>query len=157
MKRKGMLLASETLKIIIAVICIGFLVYLLGAIYFAKVADQQKIEAQKITAFMKDGFPKLNQTNPSLEMDGLTAKGWTIFSFSETEKKPDACAGQSCICVCDTVTFDVFDAQLKKCTDNNVCYMRPMLLDGKDIEINKDGSTNIQIYKKDNWYGVMQK
>ena len=156
-EKKGMLLASETLKIIIAVICLSFLVYLVGRIYFSNVNNQAKIEAQKTLTTMKEIYPKLNSTNPSHPVYGLSAKGWTIFSFSDTDPKPDVCAGQDCICLCDTVTFDVFNAQLKKCTENNVCYTSKMILSEPSIYIKKDGTTNIELFKSGNWYGVRKK
>lgn len=44
--KKGFLLANETLKIIIAVICIGFLIYFLAMLYLSKSGTQDKMDAE---------------------------------------------------------------------------------------------------------------
>ena len=46
--KRGFLLAEETLKIIIAVICIVFLVYILVAVYNSHSADKKIEQAKEV-------------------------------------------------------------------------------------------------------------
>ena len=50
--RKGFLLAEETLKIILAVISIGFLVYFLSALYFANQNSEELEQAEASLEFL---------------------------------------------------------------------------------------------------------
>ena len=47
MDKKGFLLGEETLKIIVAVVCLGFLVYFLSALYFSNANSKEKIQAEE--------------------------------------------------------------------------------------------------------------
>ena len=142
--KKGMLLASETLKIVIAVICIGFLVYFLVHLYFNNVNGRKLIEAtnslEKITGVIsmvdQDGIEREDHlTNPSK---------WRLMSFVGSETKPNACAGINCLCICKDVKIDNFlfarDRQAKACDDKGVCTIVENLNEFGEIKIEADGT-----------------
>lgn len=149
-----MLLASETLKIIIAVICIGFLIYLLAAVYFSNVSDKEKLEAEKVLNDFEDIYSSLNESNSPYSYYGVSPGGWKIFSYTDMDEKPNSCAGKNCICICDVSNLDLFNSQLKKCAEEGVCYITNLVEDNPDIFINKDGSTNVVLYKEGSWEGI---
>src|SRR3989338_4460161 len=78
-EKRGFLLAEETLKIIIAVISIGFLIYFLAALYFAS-RDAEKLEqAGASLEFLINDIP-----NSCLNI------GW-----------------EKCICICENTLLDL--------------------------------------------------
>ena len=127
--KKGFLLAEETLKIILAVIAVGFLALFLFSLYnsgkdsrdlgYAKDSLNllmQEIDDQKD----QEGVPEVQIYNP---------KGWVISSwpniytkgmlFWETNKQgsPQPCINfgwDNCICICKKNTPD-------KCSSKGVC------------------------------------
>lgn len=117
--RRGFLLAEETLKIIIAVICIVFLVYILVAVYNSK-TSANKIESAK------DMLSRIETIISSLEegeiesQDVLNPKGWHLYSFVG-EEKPNSCLGNNCLCICDNALIKMIKSQAKKCDDDGAC------------------------------------
>ncbi|GBE19801.1 MAG TPA: hypothetical protein ENG87_01055 [Candidatus Pacearchaeota archaeon] len=137
--KKGFLLAEETLKIIIAVISIAFLVYFLTALYFAKVNDEKKVQAEANLKRMDSLINDLDKIDPQ-EHQLNEPRGWYLFGF--IDKKPNTCVGQSCICICDKVNIDtllgLIDArQPSECDEDGVCLAVPNLKQFKEIEINQ--------------------
>ena len=65
----------------------------------------------------------------------LQPQRWTLFSFTEEEKKPNQCSGQNCICICSKVVADLFDNQIKKCAKNGACLIISNLQEFEDIKI----------------------
>jgi len=148
MNKKGMLLASETLKIVIAAICIGFLVYLLAAIYFASSDSKNIEEATGRLEEIKGIIEAFDSGNLSGEIYAMTPNGWGIFSFNQGEQKPNICAGLNCICFCDVAATDIFNGQFKNCNKENVCLANERFLEFEDIEFEDGGATNIKISKE---------
>lgn len=144
--RKGFLLAEETLKIVIAVICIGFLVYFLSLLYFSNLNGKKQNQAEATLKLIEE---KISQGG---EIDLVTPIGWTIFNFTE-EKKPNKCAGKNCVCICDKVTWNVgnLNRQITKCQEKGKCLVIENLIGFKPIEIKKlkEGKTKIKIIKTD--------
>jgi hypothetical protein len=153
-----MLLASETLKIIVAVISIGFLIYLLAAIYFNS-GDTKKLEQADgtmsrikliIDRLDEDGFDgeAVTEINPS---------GWKIFAFVEAEVKPNSCSGQNCLCICEDTLIDSWDRQIQRCDDLGACLIVPNLMEMPDIEIGKaDDATSLFIGKNGVWVEISE-
>lgn len=138
--KKAFLLAEETLKVIISVIVIVFLVYFLVSIYMAKVNGDKLPQA---TALLKDSENSINVIINNLSegqtktKDVIEPKGWYIFSFTGSEVKPNLCAGSNCLCVCDDA-FDLngrFNRQQKKCDEKGVCLVENELGEFEDIKI----------------------
>ncbi len=151
--KRGFLLAEETLKIIIAVICIGLLVYLLFALYFSRSNERDLIDAQNSLKNSSNSFKssvervRLGNGNNGSYVDYLLIHnpvGWHLFSFVGSEKKPNSCAGQNCLCICDDVWVDTLvglidSRQIKECDDSGVCYIVSDLANKKiDIGIEKN-------------------
>jgi len=143
MNKRAFLLGEETVKIIVAVICVVFLVAILASIYFSATGSQKSKEAQsivngenglakEITRINSDGTPNEQGfliPNPS---------GWYLYSFTG-DKKPNLCAGANCICVCGNVLVDLFNAQTKECDKKGVCVIVENLNTFEKIKIEKSG------------------
>ena len=120
MSKRGMLLVEETLKMIIAVIAIGFLIYFLVSLYFTRVQgnelNQANADINLLNNAIKAGTPSETLNNPV---------GWYLFSFIEG-KKPNACVNENCLCICDKVYYKTYfgfgeDRQFTECNKNGAC------------------------------------
>ena len=82
-----------------------------------------------------------------MEIKVLQPQRWTLFSFTAEEKKPNPCSTQNCICICNKVVADIFDNQIKKCSQDGACLIIPMLQEFEDIKIESytEETTNINI------------
>lgn len=146
MNKKGFLLGEETVKIVVAVICIIFLIFLLVSVYYAVTGGQKSKEAaaslnganglakyvESINAGAvprADGFPVPNPV------------GWYIFSFVGENKKPNLCTGKNCLCICKKVLvnpFNIFDnRQIQLCDDNGACAVVENLMEFNKIGIDR--------------------
>ena len=145
MDKRGLLLAEETLKTVIAVIAIGFLVFFLASLYFANLNEKKQDQAVATL----DQFSKVIESAEGGEILKINPEGWHIFSF--IEEKPNPCLGKSCICICDNV-IDYFDRQLSECSYDGRCLIVENLQSFEEIEIKdaEDSPTNINITKSDN-------
>src|SRR3989339_357732 len=101
MNNRGFLLAEETLKILLALISISFLIYFLTALYFSG-QDSKKLEfAKSSLEFLMD---EINLGSQSVEV--YNPEGWVIVSWSN--EMPLSCSNlgyKSCICICDDVAL----------------------------------------------------
>jgi hypothetical protein len=139
--KKGFLLANETLKIIIAVICISFLVYLLSMIYLSKTGTQKRADAEKSLERIEEIINSLDVGESERQGIG-NPKAWHIFSFT-TQKKPNSCVGENCLCICKKV-FDIgnFDRQIKECDSSGAC-MGIRGLQSRDLDIKIMGENSL--------------
>lgn len=158
MSKKGMLLATETLKIIVAVISIGFLIYLLAAIYFNS-GDTKDLEQAEGTMgrikLILDRFDEVDFEGEAVTE--VTPYGWMIFAFVEAEIKPNSCSGENCLCICEEVLIETGSRQIKKCDDLGVCEIISNLMEMEDIKIGKaDKSTSLFIGKNGLWVEVSE-
>ncbi|MDA3836943.1 MAG: hypothetical protein PF542_04940 [Nanoarchaeota archaeon] len=153
--KKGMLLAEETMKIIIAVICVGFLIYLLSSIYFATSGERNLEDAKKTIDKIKDIAPLLTVESPARFFPGLGPGGWYVYSFTQAEDKPNQCSGQDCICICDSPY--IWSSEAAECSKSGECVVVGTLVEMPDIEILKDGSTNMDFFKDGDKFGVVKK
>ena len=134
-----MLLVEETLKMIIAVIAIGFLIYFLVSLYFAKVQGNELNQANADVNYLKS---VINGRGENATLNNPV--GWNVFSFVQGDK-PNACAGENCLCVCDRLIFN-FDVpiygskderQFDECNENGGCVAVKDLKSFEPIEIEK--------------------
>lgn len=138
--KRGFLLAEETLKIVIAVICIGFLVYFLMSLYFANL-NKEKLQQAEATLKTSEESIKVALENLKEEGKELHLKnptGWSLFNFAG-EIKPNLCGGENCLCICERTWFSAFDGQAKKCDEVGVCLIVLNLGKSNNIEIDDDG------------------
>jgi len=138
MKKRGFLLASQTVKIVIAVICIVFLVFFLTQLYFSKVTEEKGRQAASTLLDSTNSISKwidqikAGETLKKNKFELKNPKGWYVFSFTGAEKKPNSCVNKNCLCICENV-IDYFDRQIKYCDEDGACLIIPELED-RDIE-----------------------
>lgn len=151
MNRKGMLLASETLKMILSVISIVFLAFLLSSLYFNSVNSKNLVEAESTIERIRDVSARiLVEDFLSEQISGVGPSGWTFFSYVASEVKPNSCVGENCLCICDSVWQygGIFgDRQLSECDEDGICLVIGQLADFDNFEIKKvsEGGTNIEL------------
>ncbi len=156
------LLGEETLKIIIAVICILFLAALLAAVYFSLTNNQAVQEAQSVV----NGEHGISSEVRRIEAGGTSSlqgffipnpAGWYIYGFAGNNvTKPNSCSGNNCICVCESALIDIFDAQIKNCDNTGSCTSVPDLEAFDKIQIGNNG-VYISIQKMNNELEVSKK
>jgi len=159
MNRRGFLLASETLKIVIAVICIGFLIYFLVHLYFTNINQQKSGEAE--ASLRNKIIPEIQRVDggAGYKPDGIhipNPSGWRLMSFVGEEKKPNSCAGENCLCICRNVVLNILDKQIKTCDEKGACGVVSNLKDFTKIKIEKDG-VGVLIKKINNWIEISEK
>lgn len=97
--KRGFLLAEETLKIIIALISISFLIYFLTALYFtsqnSKGLEQAEASLEFLIKEINDGRDEVEIYNP---------KDWVILSwpYGNENKLPNSCSNLGwgdCVCI----------------------------------------------------------
>jgi hypothetical protein len=145
--KRGFLLGEETVKIIIAVICIVFLVFLLVLVYLSVSGSQQSKEAKASMNLTREEIQRVN-AGGAPRIDGTlipNPSGWRVFSFIESEKKPNLCAGTNCLCICQKIWVNVFGRQLSACDKQGACFVISNIKKFDEINIENDGTfINIQ-------------
>lgn len=119
-------LGEETLKILIAVICIVFLVYLIVSIWSAKVNGDNLKQAKALLTESENSVGIIINSLKEGETktrDIIEPRKWSIFSFSDGDIKPNSCGGINCVCVCDEITWEGFSEgkQQEKCSEKGAC------------------------------------
>lgn len=150
--KRGFLLAEETLKIVIALICIVFLAYFLIALYFGGINE---VDFQQAKKTLIDSSESVKKTVDGLDEGQMKTMflanpiGWRFLSFTKNPR-PKSCAG-NCLCICrktNEVT-DYFTKQSAKCDEkqSGICFTQQNL-EQRDfnIEMKKD-LTKISIKK----------
>ncbi|MEX0920825.1 MAG: hypothetical protein WDZ62_01020 [Candidatus Pacearchaeota archaeon] len=101
--KKGFLLAEETLKMILAVIAIGFLAFLLFSLYNS---GKESRDLQFATESLDFLMGEIERENGNVEI--LNPKGWVIISWPHEEIKPNSCSNlgwEKCICISKDVSL----------------------------------------------------
>lgn len=144
MNKRGFLLAEETLKIVIAVICIGFLVYFLTSLYFSnknsKDLELAKASLEHLVEEINSGSSEVKIYNPEDWVVGVwphdtTKRIWyTAWIKSKTKKGlPASCSNigwNSCVCICKKNDKHKCD-EIGFCLENNL----GLDIEGKSFEI----------------------
>lgn len=145
MKNKnGFLLAEQTLKIIIALISISFLIYFLTALYFTN-QSSRNLEFAKAT--LKHLVNGINSGDKEIII--YNPKDWVIASWPHDVKKsrifyndvikgdtPQFCLDNGwnkCICICKDNL--IFNLEGKDCDNNGICLKSEYTLNGGIIKI----------------------
>ena len=138
---RGFLLAEETLKIVIAVICIGFLVYFLTALYMSN-KDSKDLELAKaslkhLVDEINDGREIVEIYNPS-SFDKFPG-GWILISFPISGAIPNSCSNlgwENCICICNEDATTIKDTGLAEdCDNNGICLEESFIVKNKKIKL----------------------
>ena len=156
MAKKGMLLASETLKMVLALICLGFLVFLVYSLYFNDTNSKKFVQAEATMERIKDIVEASKEANfTKEEVNNVLPFSWKVFIFTQSENKPNQCSSDNCLCICRE-TVDISDRQINVCSDSGVCKIISNLKESPDIKIEKlsQGSTTLLISKSGNWLEV---
>ncbi len=143
--KRGFLLAEETLKIIIAVISIGFLVYFLVSLYNSNKSSKDLEEAEASLDFlieqMNENIEDVEIYNPINTLD--ISDAWDIISWPNEyttgalfwkqtrEGIPNSCSNlnwESCLCFCPKVNPN-------KCDSKGVCKESEFIIPEGHIKI----------------------
>ena len=153
--------AKETLKMVIAVIAISFLVYFLISLYMTNKASKN-LELAKAT--LEHLVDEINVGSGEVEI--YNPEGWVIISWPYDGKRPNSCSNlgwDDCICICKDVNFgqqllsvlpfiDSLDQFSKKCDDKGICLentqklivrkegvrQQPILIEHPPLKLNID-------------------
>lgn len=139
MNKKGFLLAEETLKIILALISISFLVYFLTALYFVNQDSKELEQAEASLEFLikeiNSGRTEVEIYNPAPSINTLGIfRGWKITSWSSNEM-PNQCSSfgwDNCVCICKT---DLLENNKEECNEEGICRENEFTVEGGVIEI----------------------
>ena len=146
MKNRGLFLAEETLKIVLAVIVIGFLVYFLVSLYFSGKDSEDMRFAESSAKYLAE---QMNlQTN---EVQVFNPDGWIITSWSQGKgDMPLQCSNlgwKNCICFCDDdinskLPF-ITNTDLDDCNEESFCmeYSKEIFIKDGSIEIDNSPIT----------------
>jgi hypothetical protein len=96
--KKGFLLGEETLKIVIAVICILFLVYLLASLYYNSVRDKNADLAKSSIEYIADEI-----NSGAVEIEIYNPQGWFLLNHPNNNE---------ILCIC---------RNLKSCDPDETC------------------------------------
>ena len=161
MKNKnGFLLAEETLKIVIALISITFLIYFLTALYFENQISEELEQAEASLKFLvseiNDGREEVTIYNP---------EGWWIISWPYEGIMPDTCSNpewENCICIFPKGIFTNTVEGYKEDGDEGECKeiskaaivsslddkQSPIKIENPPLKLNIEYGDEIKITKK---------
>lgn len=145
MHKKGFLLAEETLKVVIAAICIIFLIVLIIAVYNAITGAKKTEQAQENLNRINDIIVSL-ENEESENKDIANPEGWHLLGFVYGEK-PNSCLNNNCLCICKGADAEKCDKRGK-----GVCLIVTNLT-ASALDIKIKGSSDltfINIKKQDN-------
>ena len=168
MKNKNGILMPETLKIIIAVVCVFLLGYLIFGFYgmFAKSSalKQAEVNIEKIN----DAIKKIDNGEGSQEIFLESPKDWWLTAWPYKNKKPVKCLENYCVCICPIPGLDATKEESSEvCDEKGVCkdfsipidvdetflwlWKKPLTMDGLvnlKLSLNKDKEIVIEEIKK---------
>lgn len=125
MNKKGLLLAEETLKMVVSIIVIVLLVWLLFSVYYSRVHSSELRNAQSTLNRISEVV-----SAKSGSVNGLTPGGWFLVSFVD-EIRPNQCYNEDCLCICE-------EDDTSECSKNGVCLVVDNLEKFSTIEIDTD-------------------
>ncbi len=144
--RNGLFLAEETLKIVLAVIVIVFLIYFLVSLYFSGKDSEGMKFAESSAKYL------IEQMNlKTLEVQIFNPTGWIITAWKNDKEMPLSCSNlgwANCICVCENdVNYNIFgilkNNDLDDCNQQNYCveYNKEVFIRDGSIEIDSSPIT----------------
>jgi len=149
--KKGFLLAEQTLKIIIALICIGFLAYFLGSLYFS---SQKSQEIEQAEASLDLLIVALNSKTTTTEL--YNPEGWELSAWPYGEDIPLMCLNmgwENCICICEGDSVEECDKVGKGiCVESN-----KVVIEGGQSFIEIDGILNLGLIYQENQIVIVER
>ena len=133
--KKAFLLAEETLKIIIAVICISFLAYFLISLYMKSSADEKLEQAKASLEYLVKEINAGASSGQPRDVEIYNPEDWSISSWGSEEipfpKSCDNLGWKNCLCICDedklTLTLDGLS---KNCDKDGFCLENNFVVEG---------------------------
>lgn len=118
--KKAELTTTEIVKIILAVIGIGILLYLTISLYGIFFGEDKDVKQAK--ANLKSIADTINNLEEGKINSYMVVgpKGWFVVFFSKTEELPASCLGKNCICFCKGKS-NIDELQLKSCEEVGIC------------------------------------
>jgi len=151
--KRGFLLAEETLKVILAVIAVGFLAYLLFSLYNANRNSKDLELAKESLSFFQQEIEAKNSQITIYNPNGWNIGSWphsvtSGFIFKKTETQhPKACSNlgwDNCICICEENNKDSCDnSKTGVCINNKEKFE----VEDGNVEIEKTPITLIINYE----------
>jgi len=156
--KKGFLLGENTIKMIIAVLCILILAFLLSSLYNIFTEKKNLEKAGASLGIIVNQIRKASAVGESGVL--LDPRGWVLAAFSANTLSPGLCENKNCICICDTPSF--FQSSLAaRCNSAGVCTALNELVilkeNGKidaDSKIEIDGPINYIVKMEDDGVSV---
>ena len=143
--KSGFFLAEETLKIIIAVIVIIFLIYFLASLYFSSKDSEDMRFAEESLNYLTE---QLNVKAAEIQL--YNPKGWIITAWKKDGEMPLQCSNlgwENCICFCDDdinskLPF-ITNTDLDDCNEESYCleYSKEIFIKDGSIEIDNSPIT----------------
>ena len=93
-QRRGFLLAEETLKMVIALISISFLIFFITSLYFGSI-NSQKLEQAKSTIGRTETVIQSLKESETQEQDLPKPIGWVFFFFFSGTKNKKLLSGKN--------------------------------------------------------------
>lgn len=143
--RRGFFLAEETLKIIIAILVIAFLIYFLVSLYLS---SNDSEEMQFAESSVKHITEQMNLQ--AAEIMIYNPENWVLLSWKEGQL-PDFCSNigwKNCLCICEDKNSC---AENGYCTDyNKEIFIKDgsILLDNLPISLQLNYGNKIEVNKK---------
>jgi hypothetical protein len=145
MNKKGMLLGEETLKVIIAVISITFLIFFLVSLYLSSTRNK---DLEMAEASLEHLITEINAGRTEVEIynpiggfeegviEGIKGKfkNWFILSWSSEKFLPDSCisAGwDKCICICEGGLNKGEEIFAKRCDEEGTCLENEFFIEAR--------------------------
>jgi len=145
--KSGFLLAEETIKIIIALICLVFLIYVLTSIYYSnKNSKDLKLAQASLDHLVLEvdaGETEVELYNPITNGIAPFRTHWYAFTWSNNGVFPNSCSTlgwERCVCICGFKSFSGFTLKRasETCDDRGVCKELK-----KDLRIKSSGSFGV--------------
>jgi type II secretory pathway pseudopilin PulG len=115
--KKGFLLGEYTLKVIVAILCLAFLLYLLFALYMIFTEKKEIEKAQSTLDYITNIQMSVAREQGKAEFPVMVPKNWFILSYENTKIGELQC--DYCLCVCDEEGW--FKNQEETCAENGIC------------------------------------
>jgi len=141
--KRGFLLGEETIKIIIAVICLVALVYFLVSLYIANQDKDLQLAKASLEKLVNDANAGRTETeiyNPKGSILNVP-QGWGIISFSDAKGAipniPNFCLNKgwnNCLCIC-ILPGGAVHTLVNACNTKGVCQESDISVVGEMIKI----------------------
>jgi hypothetical protein len=120
--KKGFLLAEETLKIVLALVCISFLVYFLASLYFNNKDDNNLELAKSSLEYLVSEAESFGEEGGIVEI--YNPQGWVVSLWSEN-KMPNSCSNKgwdNCLCICkEELSTRTINGLISDCDNKGYC------------------------------------